>query len=180
MKQSTFFYLTSILFLAASCTADFTFTPVEEPGEEVPVFNNSYPNVDEALWVYFQRFEEEGRARGIDVDLVAERITGAIEALGEEDVAGQCTYASHAPNHVTIDLSFWNRASDWLREFVVFHELGHCELGRDHREAVFANGTCRSIMRSGLEDCRDNYTTATRNSYLDELFDPRFQDEIGP
>lgn len=180
MKQLSFINFSIILFLSASCSTDFTFVPVEEPEEEIAISNTSFPNVDEALWVYFQRFEEEGRARGIEVDLRAADITGMIEALDEEDVAGQCTYNSHLPNHVTIDQTFWNRASDRLREFVVFHELGHCDLARDHREAVFANGTCQSLMRSGLEDCRDNYTAVTRASYLDELFDPQFRDELGP
>lgn len=180
MKQLSFLLLSFILFLTSACTVDFTFAPAEEPEEEIAVDNTSYPNVDEALWVYFQRFEEEGRARGIEVDLRAADITGKIEALDEDDVAGQCTYNSHFSNHVTIDQAFWNRASDRMREFVVFHELGHCDLGRDHREAVFSNGTCQSMMRSGLEDCRDNYTPVTRPSYLDELFDPQFRDELGP
>lgn len=172
-----YFCLFTLLFIY-SCTQDVNLITLDEP--EVTVDNSSYPGVDEALWVYFQRFEEEGRLRGIEVDLKAANITGVIEALGEDDVAGQCTYASHLPNHVTIDQNFWNGASDRSREFVVFHELGHCDLGRDHHEVATSNGICVSIMRSGLEDCRDNYTPITRASYLDELFDPQFRDQIGP
>ncbi len=65
-----------------------------------------------------------------------------------------------------------------FREFVVFHELGHCDLGRDHRDEAFDNGVCVSIMRSGLGDCRDYYHPRTREGYLDELFDPAFWDEM--
>lgn len=179
MKKYPIFYVAALFIFVASCSGDITFVSVEEPEEEITPSSNSYPDVDEALWVYFQRFEEEGRARGIEVDLIAAGITGVIEPLDEDDVAGQCSFSSHFPNHVTIDQAFWNRSSDRVREFVVFHELGHCDLGRDHREDRFANGACQSIMRSGLEDCRDNYTPITRIDYLDELFDPQFRDQIG-
>ena len=163
-----------LTFISISCQQDLIITNIE-PIEEVPL---AYDGVDEALWDYFNRFEEEAQERGIILNLRAANITGEIMELGEEGVAGQCTYNPHLPNHVTIDLGFWENASDRAREFVVFHELGHCELGRDHREEANANGTCLSLMRSGLGTCRDNYHSLTRPAYLDELFDARFFDEI--
>ena len=54
---------------------------------------------------------------------------------------------------------------------IFFHELGHCVLFRGHREDVNQNGSCVSIMRSGIEECWDNYRSTTREIYLDELFD---------
>jgi len=59
-----------------------------------------------------------------------------------------------------------------IKELIVFHELGHCFLQRGHREDALPNGACVSIMRSGIEDCLDNYTSETRSFYIDELFDP--------
>jgi hypothetical protein len=53
---------------------------------------------------------------------------------------------------------------------VVFHELGHCYLGRGHSEETHPNGVCKSIMRSGNGGCFDNYNSTTREAYLDELF----------
>jgi len=69
-----------------------------------------------------------------------------------------------------IDKAFFNQTSELLKEMVIFHELGHCVLFRGHREATYSNGTCASIMRSGVEGCRDNYRASTRAAYLDELF----------
>jgi len=60
---------------------------------------------------------------------------------------------------VTVDEDFWENASDRF-------------LSRGHTETAYANGTCASLMRSGLEDCQDNYHTNTRELYLDELFFP--------
>ena len=171
MFGNTFRLLSFMIVLPAlaACTKEEFLIAPPEPE---PAVNRVFPGVDEALWPYFQRFEEEAALRGLEVDLVASRITGMIAQIEAENVLGQCNYQSFFPNHVTIDKAFWDRAGDRGREFVVFHELGHCELLRDHFEGVFPDGTCRSIMRSGVEGCRDNYGAATRSAYLDELFDP--------
>ncbi|MEZ5042156.1 MAG: hypothetical protein R2828_19825 [Saprospiraceae bacterium] len=165
------------LFLGA-CQIDQGFTDIEVPVEEEEEVIAAYPGVEEALWVYFDRFEKEGVLRGLEIDLREAAVTGLIKEIEEDGVAGQCSYGSHQSNHVAIDKQFWDQASDLLREFVVFHELGHCNLGRDHREAAKADGTCESIMASGVGDCRDNYKSITREAYLDELFDPSFGGEI--
>ncbi len=94
-----------------------------------------------------------------------------LDEIEQDRVLGQCNYHRNHHNRVTVDESFWNTTSDRGREFVVFHELGHCFLLRDHREDIFLNGACTSIMRSGNGTCRDNYSRLTRDAYLDELFD---------
>ena len=160
----------TFLFVYSACRTPIEDTPEPEPEEEVTM--KSYANVDAALWPFFEAFEKEGEARGINVDLSLSLITGDIEEIAEQHVAGQCTYSSNHPNHVTIDLEFWENASDLFKEFIIFHELGHCYLARDHREDANANGTCKSLMRSGVEDCRDNYNVNTRDRYIDELFNP--------
>ena len=71
---------------------------------------------------------------------------------------------------MTIDKTFWNRSSELYKEFVVFHELGHCVLDRNHKEDKDSRGRCLSIMRSGLGDCLDAYSSANRTYYLNELF----------
>jgi len=73
---------------------------------------------------------------------------------------------------VTVDRDFWLNSNGNFQEFIVFHELGHCFLHRGHREDSDAQGACISIMRSGLEDCQDNYNLLTREQYIDELFSP--------
>lgn len=164
-----------------TCNREENVLVVEAEPEPEPIVEEevtSYPGVDPLLWIYFERFEEEGRERGIEIDLKAKKISGVIQNIGEDDVAGQCSFNPTRPNHVTIDLGFWTNADNEAREFVVFHELGHCELLREHREAVYPNGSCQSIMRSGLGSCRDNYNVRTRKDYLDELFDPNFANQI--
>ena len=130
-----------------------------------------FPNVDAELREYFQRFEDEAAARGLSVDLTATGITGSILEIDERHVLGQCSYPRAQPNRVTVDRTFWLRGSDLFREFVVFHELGHCFLFRPHLESQLSNGACTSIMRSGNGTCLDNYSSRTRQFYINELFD---------
>jgi len=130
-------------------------------------------NVDERLQIYFERFENEARARDIDIDLNETTVTASVEPIEGDGVAGQCFRPNVLTNDITIDETFLNsNASDLLKELVIFHELGHCFLQREHREDAYPTGACISIMRSGVEDCRDNYTSAFRATYIDELFDP--------
>ena len=180
-KQSIFAILIAnflLIGLLSSCQKDpIELTPVpeatvEETLEVIPPTPKSYPGVDEALWEYFERFEKAGAEQGIEVDLTKAGLTGVIEDLEEENVAGQCNFYSHAPNHVILDAYFWNRTNDNFKEMIVFHELAHCFLERGHREGSLEDGRCISIMRSGAEDCRDGYTQATRAYYLKELFHP--------
>jgi len=128
-----------------------------------------YAHVDQRLWSYYKEFENEAKLRGYSYDLNSLEITGSIEHIPEQGVAGVCQYGSHI-HDVTIDLDFWNNSNDRLKEFVVFHELGHCVLSRGHDESQFSNGLCKSIMRSGLGNCEDAYSLGNRNYYLNELF----------
>ena len=159
MKSYVVLLFSSVFLI--SCFSEAGETAVAEP---------RFTDVDSALWEYFERFEQEARTRGISYDLNDLGISGVIEQIPESGVAGTCQYGRHV-HHVTIDQNFWNRSSLLEREFVVFHELGHCVLNRGHDESAFNNGVCRSIMRSGLEDCRDAYSQSYREYYLDELFD---------
>ena len=155
--------LVSIICLLSSCRN-------EEDLSDFKLAEEGVAEVDLSLAAYFQNFEAEALKRGIVIDLDALNISGEFQEISKDGVAGTCTYGSHQPGQIVIDQTFWNQAGFFLREMIVFHELGHCALLLDHREGQNADGTCASIMRSGLEACRDNYQVLTRADYLDELF----------
>lgn len=158
MDRSIFFYF--LVLLLFTCSDDEQMT-------------KSFVNVDSRLWPYFERFEQVAADRGVMVDLNLSGIEARLERFEEPNVAGKCQHPTPSENILLIDLPFFvNTEDDMLKEFVIFHELGHCYLGRDHREDSYQNGICISMMRSGIGDCLDNYNTNTRSIYLDELFDP--------
>lgn len=159
------------VFSAGSCERDAEPAPEPEP----PVVTTR-DNVDEQLWTYFDRYEAEAERRGIAVDLGALQLTAAISEIVAEGVAGECTYDPAAPNRLVVDEGLWDSptTSDQLREYVVFHELGHCERLRAHREDQDGDGVCVSLMASGTEECRPSYNDANREAVLDELFNEAF------
>lgn len=123
------------------------------------------------LQPYFDLFEAEAALRDQEYNLEEENLEGYLLRISEDDVIGTCSFNTDRPRRVTIDVLFWRRASDFEREMVVFHELGHCILGRDHIDDSNPDGTCVSIMHSGLGNCRLQYNTTNKEAYLDELFD---------
>lgn len=168
MKFFRVFSLVYIVFLYQffqSCTEDAGY-PIS--GEEEFI---GYANVDSRLWSHFEDFESAAAERGISINLRDFNITGKIESIQDNGVAGTCTYGTHRPSDIVIDQQFWNRSSAIGREEVVFHELGHCYLMRGHTEETVQNNICASIMRSGTGNCFNAYSVINRDYYLDELFE---------
>ncbi len=128
--------------------------------------------VDEPLQEYFDRFAAEGALRNVVIDYDVLKISGDIRIISTPNVIGQCIHTDKEPNTVIVDKFYWDTADDLEREFLVFHELGHCALGRAHLDDSDAHGDCVSIMTSGTGTCHINYTLATRDALLDELFKP--------
>ncbi|MCP3932093.1 MAG: hypothetical protein GY705_23725 [Bacteroidetes bacterium] len=124
--------------------------------------------VDSSLQPYFDSFEYEASLRGLDINLLEAGVEGYIENIEDDGVIGQCQ--SGSGRRILIDDQYWKRASSMQRESVIFHELGHCYLQRDHSDDSYSNGTCVSIMRSGTGNCKFVYNTLTKEKYLDELF----------
>ena len=126
--------------------------------------------VDPALKPLFDRFVSEGLQRGRTIDM--SRISGVIADIPETKVLGRCAQGTISGSTLTIDNAFWNSAGSLEKEYVVFHELGHCALDRRHLEDQKADGNCKSIMQSGTTGCKMIYNAQTRSGYLDELFSP--------
>ena len=170
MKAVESLILFVFLIFFAACLEEDLSLPVDsnDPIPQVRVFNN----VEEALWPHFESFEAAALDYGYAIDINRFNIVGSIESINDGNVVGTCSYGGRQ-NHrdVVIDQSFWNRASYLSREYIVFHELGHCILGRGHEDECLSNGIWSSLMRSGtIRGCRDFYNSNTRDYYVEELF----------
>jgi len=163
MFRSMLFFI--VVFSISSCQQDFFNTQEEVPTHPLKGV------IAEELIPYFDTFQKEASDHGLEIDYLRSDVTADFEVIDRGSVAGICTTNGHDLRHITIDQSFWNRASHLSREMIIYHELGHCVLGRGHREDKFENGICRSIMRSGLEDCRDAYSEQNRAYFVEELFE---------
>lgn len=68
---------------------------------------------------------------------------------------------------VKIDQQYWDVSSDWERRMLVFHELGHCYLGKDHNDTMLPGECPASIMHSNIVFDRCQYLN---DHYIEELF----------
>jgi hypothetical protein len=128
--------------------------------------------IDAQLAPFFERFESEALQRGLEAPVTGQ-VSGRLTTIEESGVAGRCEHYTNRPNAVLVDQSYWQKASELQKEYLVFHELGHCFLQRSHLDDRDAYGRCVSIMQSGQDACRMSYTYVTREGYLDELFTER-------
>ena len=128
-----------------------------------------YGFIDDRLKPYFDEFKKEGELRGLNLNLSPEVIEAFIQNVISQSVAGQCQRNTDRPSQIILDENVWNQSNDSDKEFLIFHELGHCILNRDHLDATNPNGSCISIMHSVVGICRNEYDTR-RSDYLDELF----------
>ena len=126
--------------------------------------------ISEELQIHFDSFASEALTYGIEIDFKDVDIDGYIENIEERGTLGQCKSYSDGSKKVIIDQPFWNQAAYDQREYIVFHELGHCVLDREHNDQEDENGNCLSIMQSGNNACMSGYSSENRTQLLSELF----------
>jgi hypothetical protein len=159
-----------VLFLMASCM---------QPASEPVVYQ-----IDADFLVYVKSFVEEAKKRGIVI-----KEENLIIKFGNtpDDICGQCKNPQNGGQRIiTIsqDADCWTQMPKENQEALVFHELGHCFLGRQHRDDLLPNGDPASIMNSQnngpYEPCLypigndpNCNKTSRRSYYIDELFNPQ-------
>jgi hypothetical protein len=153
-----------------------------------PVFEYK---IEPSLEVFVNRFYQEAELRGI----ILQKTNLIVEALDvlEEDRCGQCQRPKNKrEGQRTVKISkaraCWSMSSEQNREALVFHELGHCLLNREHKDDLFPSGAPKSIMTTVLngpyqpceyvfgEDATGCNKTVRRTYYLNELFDEHLKE----
>ncbi len=125
--------------------------------------------IDNELQIYIDQFEAAALERGLDVNLSDVGIHAFIEDI-EGAIVGQCQHKEDDPNVILLDRNYWDNATEDERLFIVFHELGHCVLKREHNDQKDSNGYCTSIMHSSSQVCNIDFSLTERDRYFDELF----------
>ena len=81
---------------------------------------------------------------------------------------GLCTTEGDEPPLIEIDAVEWYKFTDAEQEELLFHELGHCLLNRDHDETYLTNNIPSSIMYPDV--IRNDIYIKYRAYYWKELF----------
>jgi len=155
MPRYFLFLVCGLLFFTWSCSSD---------DEEGPI--------DPDLLPYVESFVFEANQRGVNLSIDSLGIDITFQNIGDPSVLGLCNRDPDG-NGLAIDIDpvYWKLAEELRKEYVMYHELGHCVLNRDHTTASDGSGTCLSIMEPGSgELCQSNYNEFTREELLDELF----------
>jgi hypothetical protein len=112
-----------------------------------------------------EKFEAEAALQGAPVhvsDLIIER--GPLE----HGIGAVCHEQPGATPRIVVNEADWDQFSASYQESILFHELGHCVLGRAHVPAV--EGRPPSLMVPAAPEA-DVYEQ-NRAFYLNELFHP--------
>lgn len=127
------------------------------------------PAVDPAFASYFTKFHEAAANRGKDVDLSG--IGAKFFTPDDGDLHGDCN-SSPFSKTLEVSIKWWGLMSDAQKEILMFHEFGHCALGRDHIEIGYAwDNNILTLMIPGADGMiPESEYLYRREKYLDELF----------
>ena len=91
-----------------------------------------------------------------------------VTATSEDPTAiGWCIWNDDNTKNIIISQNYWNSTNVWGQREVLFHELGHCVLDREH-DTNMVHGRPESIMYPDALD--PNIFQQFYSSYMDELF----------
>lgn len=130
--------------------------------------DGSAHSVDEEFKSAVAIFQREALLRGVDVSKATNSINVVFDDL-DADALGRCTKTPLGPKTIRIDRRFWKTAYNNQRLAVVFHELGHCALGREHVDAVDDQHRPVSLMFPSAAFPGDFFQEKS-DEYFDELF----------
>ena len=135
-------------------------------------------NIEAGLESSYSKFLAEAAIHNIKLD--SDRIDhlkitfGDIKQKSEigTKVLGYCETSALGARDIVIDQDYWAKSIDLDREQLMFHELGHCLLGRKHRtDLKRTNGRPVSIMYPTiLGSVTYHENESVYGDYLRELF----------
>lgn len=120
---------------------------------------------------YIASFEKEAAQTLEEPDFKVGDIPINFGDTTDEDYDGVCNTYSDGTKEILIKKSWWQSTDVTQREIMIYHELGHCRLGRDHDEERRVAGTHTyklSIMNPVIPSSADY--VSQKNAYLTELY----------
>jgi hypothetical protein len=96
------------------------------------------PEIDSEFKSYVSRFSNVHR-----ITIKSDVVFGKLSNI---KFVGFCTRLSNGKSKVEIDKDYWNRASVAQKELLIFHELGHCELGLPHNDRMMFGNFCPETL----------------------------------
>lgn len=155
-----------ILVSTVSCGLPTVFQDVKE-SNFTRQFATSNPEFDS----YKAKFEQEGKQRLSEPNFAIGDIPINFGDTEGENYQGICIKYSDGTREIIIKKSWWDQQNQYYRESLIFHELGHCRLDRDHdnHETVINNNSYKTSMMNQYIVAPNLYRS-NKDAYLEELF----------
>jgi len=148
-----------LLFILASCGKN----PFDDDHKHNPFNRDPRTNItsDATFDPYVEQFEEDyGQYIG-DIPINFAKL--------EDQKIGVCYTWDSGHAEVEIDPDFWKVATELEKKALIYHELGHCELGRDHYDDIREDNCAVSIMNWIIVG--DFCLNIHMDEYIKELFE---------
>lgn len=103
--------------------------------------HEAFLQIDSPFQQYVSNFEQVSAEEGSPLTITDLVVSfGVTNSLNE---TGVCEWAENETPRIIVNQRIWNTLSDYDRQEVIFHELGHCVLRRVHQngEMLAYNGT---------------------------------------
>lgn len=131
--------------------------------------------IEPALQSYYDSFIGEANLRGQlwDVDNLEVRFVEELGMINETARRlGTCHYDEDGTPVVEIDRGDFYGLDSRSREALLYHEFGHCLLGRGHDDSTTTNGAGDTIPTSIMQSVLLSEDTYADNKgyYIEELF----------
>jgi hypothetical protein len=126
--------------------------------------------IDPALQPYYDRFVQAGMSEGVFTSGIP--ITIEFGGISEADLAsGVLANCTMGQFHIRVDAKAWNSSNttDIAKEYILFHELGHCILNREHDTSHDRAGHITSMMYPYIDI---GMYQIDKSYYIHELFHP--------
>lgn len=138
---------------------------IKEETGYAPTYDNDLYDVLPDFQPFVQQFEIEAELRDVKINIRPITIKWANL---EKNTLGTCWLQDDKEPLIEIDQSRWSKMGNCDKEWLIFHEVSHCKLRRDHDEVFLEHGKPRSIMYPYYLGC--SVYLENRDYYLDELF----------
>lgn len=134
--------------------------------------------IDAQVMPYVEQFINDAHSYGVyELSDTSVILVDTLAVAGSS--VGLCTVTLRGKT-ITILRSWWNMNDDKAREIVIYHEMGHCALGRmghNNGQVTTQNGLIIPVSILNPNVINSNYFVEHRDAYLLELFK---LDQSGP
>ena len=131
-----------------------------------------FSSTDASVMPLVKKFEQEAAKYKNRPDFKVGDIPVNFGDTRDKKFDGVCIKYPDGTREVILKQSWWEGSSEAMKEVIVFHELGHCRLGRSHNNETSLGFTSVMVKISVMNSVVPSsyFYEMFRDEYLKELF----------